>query len=157
MTNPESSTQQPTVDAKDVAANVKSSIRNRRKDRDDADSELISWWANEAAQAHKFRNFAFWGGFIASVLLFLIWIWVMLFYWPERWHTPTMTILLGVKFSLCTLTFLSVSIATLRFAIRCYGHHQGGNTANPNGIDSPDMGVVGKVLEAIGKAFNPQQ
>lgn len=157
MTNPESSTQQPTVDAKDVAANVKSSIRNRRKDRDDADSELISWWTNEAAQAHKFRNFAFWGGFFASVILFFIWLVVMLWCWPEHWHTPAMTIFLGVKFSLCTLAFLTVSIATLRFAIRCYGHHQGGNSANSNGIDSPDVSVVGKVLEAIGKVLNQPQ
>lgn len=155
MTNPESNTQQPTLDTKDAVADVETSIQHRLKDKDNADQELISWWTSEAAQAHKFRQYAFFGGFGCSILLFLVWLFVMLFHWPEHWYAAPATLALCVKLSLCTLTFLSVAIATLRFAIRCYGHHQGG-PANSQEIDSPNMNMAGKVLEAVGKVLNQQ-
>ena len=156
MTNLESKATQPTLDTNDAMADVESSIQHGKKDKDDADSELISWWTSEAAQAHKFRHWAFFGGFWASFVLFAVWLLAMLFYWPEHWYSTTVTLAFGVKFSLCTLTFLTVAIATLRFAIRCYGHHQS-NTSTSNEIDSPSMSMAGKVLEAVGKALNQQQ
>lgn len=154
MTNLKSSAPPPTIDARDVANNVESLIQNRPRDRDDADSELISLLTDEAVQAHKFRQWAFWGAFTASCALFAIWIGVMVCCWPEHWYTPAMTVLLGVKFSLCTLTSLTVAIAMLRFAIRCYGHHQSGSS---NVGDSPTANMAQKILDVVGKALGQQQ
>lgn len=115
------------LDETGAADDVKSANRGH-KDKDNADAELIDLWASEATQAHQFRQWAFWGGFGASCLLFFLWLIVMLFFWPEHWYTTSMTLAYSLKLSLCTLTFLTIAIATLRFAIRCYGHHQNGST-----------------------------
>lgn len=40
-------------------------------------------------------------------------------------------------------------------AIRCYGHHQSG-FANSQEINSPNMNMAGKVLDAVGKVLNQQ-
>lgn len=80
-----------------VKAEVNSANQSQPKDKENADSELSSLWTDEAAQAHKFRNWAFWGGFLASVTLFLIWLYFMLCFWPEQWYTTTMVVAFGPK------------------------------------------------------------
>ena len=59
--------------------------------------------------------------------------------------------LYGLKLSLCTVTLITITIATLRFAIRCYGHHQPSSVQ----IDASSSAVqlAGKTIEEIGKGM----
>lgn len=55
---------------------------------------------------------------------------------------------------LSTVAMLVLLISTLRFAIKCYGHHHQQNTLDNS---TSQIGIIGKTLEAIGKSITQNQ
>lgn len=104
--------------------------------------------AKEAEQAFKFRNAAFWGGFFASAVLFIVLVVFILGCWPSEKASAPVVALFCVKASLTAVTFLTVSVATLRFAIRCYGHHQKVDEKRDD-LGKVDIAVLSKLLETL--------
>ncbi len=88
----------------------------------------------EAIQAHGFRESAFrWIGILCGVVG-LLWVGLMA-QSPDVTAPKEVFYLWGVKMSLCTVVLVTIAISLLRFAIKCYGHHQ--HSARDDEISSP--------------------
>ena len=105
--------------------------------------------AREAVQSFEFRQDAFTCALVACGVILLLWI-ALLCNWPEPNMPKEAYYLYGLKLSLCTVALITIAIATLRFAIQCYGHHQ---PASATGVDNTSVGIIGKFLEQIGKTI----
>ena len=106
--------------------------------------------AQEAEQAHKFRENAFHGALVVDFFVFVAWLGLIANV-PAPGGSDAAFYLWGLKTSLATATLLVLGIGTLRFAIKCYGHHHPQNT--PSEADGV-LPIVGKVLESVGRSIS---
>ncbi len=106
----------------------------------------------EARQSYGFRNSAFVGALYLCFFLFIVWL-ILIFNWPETGNNKEVGIyyLYGLKLSLCSIILITAVVSTLRFAIRCYGHHQPSSAQ----IDASSSAfqLAGKTVEEIGKGM----
>ena len=106
----------------------------------------------EARQSYGFRNSAFVGALYLCFFLFIVWL-ILIFNWPEAGNNKEVGIyyLYGLKLSLCSIILITAVVSTLRFAIRCYGHHQPSSAQ----IDASSSAIqlAGKTVEEIGKGM----
>ena len=106
----------------------------------------------EARQSYDFRHDAFIGALYLCGLLFIVWM-ILIFNWPKADNSEGVGIyyLYGLKLSLCSVILITAVVSTLRFAIRCYGHHQPSSAQ----IDasSSAIQIAGKTMEEIGKGM----
>ena len=78
--------------------------------------------AQEASQAQSFREQAFVFAISANLCIFIVWL-ALMSNMPEEGSPDKAYYLWGLKTSLATGSLLILGISTMRFAIRCYGHH----------------------------------
>lgn len=106
----------------------------------------------EARQSYGFRNNAFVGALYLCFFLFIVWL-ILIFNWPivEENKGNSIYYLYGLKLSLCSVILITAVVSTLRFAIRCYGHHQPSSAQ----IDasSSAIQIAGKTMEEIGRGM----
>lgn len=105
--------------------------------------------SREAKQAHGFRESVFYWIGLLCFFVSMAWFW-LLANCPENTAPKEAFYLWGAKVSLCTLVLVSLTVGLLRFAINCYGHHK---PTPENGVSASSAASVGKVIEAVGKAF----
>lgn len=104
----------------------------------------------EAVQAHGFRENAFrWIGMLCGVVGIL---WVALVAKSPDAAAPKEAFYLwGLKTSLCTVVLVTIAIGLLRFAIKCYGHHQHSvrddDAPNPVKLAETALKVAHKAME----------
>lgn len=106
--------------------------------------------AREAEQAHKFRESAFRGALFVDFFVFVAWLGLIANV-PAPGSPDSAFYLWGLKSSLATATLLVLGVGTLRFAIKCYGHHHPQNTSSETDGVLP---IVGRVLESVGRAIS---
>ncbi len=135
----------------------------RGKDAKDDDKPLVgdvdaNWKNLEYSQAHLFRWLAFSAAGIMTIGLGGLWVYVFFTSWPDATNLPTghtetfilkYAIILGLKVSLVTVLFITVFVTTMRFAIRCFGHH------NPKQQDN-DSSLSAFVSELLKKTLSSQ-
>lgn len=103
----------------------------------------------EALQAYGFRESAFrWGG-ILCLVVGLIWV-ILMANAPDDSAPEAAFYLWGAKTSLCTIVLVTVVVSLLRFAIKCYGHHQR-STQDSEMVNPAKIGEV--VLKLAPKVF----
>lgn len=112
------------------------------------------WRLKEAAQGHRFRNVAFFGGSFLTVITSALWVYVIFCHWPDASADNAVVFLFGLKASLTTVVFLTALVSTLRFAIQCYGHH---NQQKQEDIAPPNdaQTIIGKAVIAMLKRTTP--
>ena len=111
-----------------------------------ASEELLK--SKEAVQAHEFRGTAFTFAKYLSCGLVLVW-GFLIFCCPQDGAPTAAYYLWGAKVSLCTILLVSVVVGMMRFAIRCYGHHQ--HTPEDNSNDNTVLTTLSKLVEALAK------
>lgn len=115
-------------------------------DRLESEERLKS---KEALQAHEFRDTAFTFAKYLSCGLAAVWVF-LIFCCPQEGAPTAAYYLWGAKVSLCTILLVSIVVGMMRFAIRCYGHHQ--HTPEDNsGDNTAVLTTLGKVVEALAK------
>lgn len=131
-------------------------VEDTDKISDDPDSVAkedtdAAWRAREAKQGYWLRWFAFLGAAVLTFTTFGFW-GHQLFNLPGPCYPPEAFYVWAIKLSMSTLVFVSLAVGLLRFAIKCYGHH------NRDSGQIPDSALpaIGKFLEALGKSFNSQ-
>jgi hypothetical protein len=110
-----------------------------------------TWRAKEANQGHILRWVAFCGVAILTLLVFGFW-GHQLFNLPGPCYPPEAFYIWAIKLSMSTLVFISLAIGLLRFAIKCYGHHNRDTSQTPDSA----LPALGKFLETLGKSLNNQ-
>lgn len=111
-----------------------------------ADPEAV-WKNRESKQGHEFRTSAFYLSFSFSLILFALWLVVMFSFWPDKEASAPIAAVYISKSALFTIVFLAVLIATMRFAIQCYGHH---NKKDDMNDVSSMLSTLLKITEKIG-------
>lgn len=132
------------------------SVGKTDRTSDDPDSTAkedtdAAWRAKEANQGHILRWVAFSG--VAALTLVTFGFWGhQLFNLPPPCYPPEAFYVWAIKLSMSTLVFISLAVGLLRFAIKCYGHH------NKDSGQIPDSALpaIGKFLEAFGKSLGNQ-
>lgn len=81
------------------------------------------WKAEEYRQGHRFRNVAFCGGVVILLAITIGWAYLVFFCWPSPWDGQAGAMLLAFKTSATTVVLLTLFVSLMRFAIRCFGHH----------------------------------
>lgn len=124
------------------------------EDRDDESAAVNSddiEKSREAKQAHEFRETAF--AFAKYLSFGLVLVWGFLIFCCPQDGAPTAAYYLwGAKVSLCTILLVSVVVGMMRFAIRCYGHHQ--HTQEDNSNDNTVWTTLSKVVETLAKTVS---
>lgn len=111
--------------------------------------ESLDQLRREADQGHRLRENAFTIALIGNLLVGILWF-ALLANFPEGNNLPKEYYYLwALKMSLSTVVLIAIFISTMRFAIRCYGHHQPQQDGDTQGF-----ALLGKGLESVGKTIN---